>query len=338
MVRLWEVRDVQPSPVEPMPRDCVACWGTVCFGLSRKGEVVYTNKGTLRVWDPKSAERSFSTRMPKAHSPGMSGVQPVFILDDTEIVTSGRDGRLLFWDRDTLQPVGEIKEDLELRKLIATSDGKILATTDSSKAVIELWDAKERSPLRTLESKHGAVTEIRFSPSGEMLCATTEDNVVLLWDTKSGRLGTEPLTRGDSSTRGIAFSPDESVLAYCDAEIEVKLWSIEERRELATLSGHHAPIHSIAFSPDGRYVATSAGDFDGVANGTTDAAEIKLWDSTTGSVLSEFSGHVWPVTRVEFTRDGATLASLGMDYRLQLWDVDELLKWGTHQAEQKREK
>ncbi len=81
---------------------------------------------------------------------------------------------------------------------------------------------------------------------------------------------------------------------------------------LTFLSDHQGPVHSVAFSPDRRTLAS----------GSTDGSVI-LWDVTTGNPLREpLTGHQGPVHSVAFSPpDGTTLAAGGEDGSVRLWDL-----------------
>jgi WD40 repeat protein len=81
-------------------------------------------------------------------------------------------------------------------------------------------------------------------------------------------------------------------------------------RTLATLRGHTNHVYSIAFSPDGKLIATGSAD-----------RTIKLWDARSGRELRTLRGHSNLVRTVVFSNDGRTLASWGWDHSIMLWDV-----------------
>lgn len=79
------------------------------------------------------------------------------------------------------------------------------------------------------------------------------------------------------------------------------------------LKGHTDPVYSVAFSADGKRIAT--GSFD---------KSVKLWDASTGKELRTFAGkagHQNLVTAVAFSPDGSSIASAGTDNFARIWDV-----------------
>ncbi len=79
---------------------------------------------------------------------------------------------------------------------------------------------------------------------------------------------------------------------------------------IRTFTGHADSVTSVAFSPDGRTLASGSGD-------TT----LKLWDVSNGHELRSLTGHTGWVDSVAFSPDGRTLASGSKDYTIKLWDL-----------------
>jgi WD40 repeat protein len=86
-----------------------------------------------------------------------------------------------------------------------------------------------------------------------------------------------------------------------------------EVKERTTLQAQ-APVNALAFSPDGKTLATGHGPLGAVG-------WVKLWDVPTGNVKATLEGHTSIVLAVAFSPDGGTLASAGQDGTVRLWDV-----------------
>jgi WD40 repeat protein len=76
------------------------------------------------------------------------------------------------------------------------------------------------------------------------------------------------------------------------------------------LQGHTGNVYSIAWSPNGKTLASGSGD-----------RTVKLWDIATGKLLSSLWGHTGGVYTVAWSPDGKTLASGSDDRTVKLWDA-----------------
>jgi WD40 repeat protein/serine/threonine protein kinase len=223
-------------------------------------------------------------------------------------------------------------------------DGERIASS-SQDDFVSIWDAQTgRKLFPSFKAHEGSAQSVAFSPDGHLLATGGGDatvvpprGTVIVWDAETGQM----LRKLEAHSRvvlQIAVSPDGQRLASVSwvkmsnempVRGEMKVWDVTTGNLLLTVPGHEGRMNCVAFSPDGKRLATGSSD-------TT----VKIWDAQTGEEQRTFRGHCQPVSCVAFSPDGRLLASgsgqsLQGESELMVWDGEtckELFALRGHQG------
>ncbi len=260
-LKVWEVagwREALDQEVASGPATCVAfspdgkrlAWGAGCWNHDAPGHVT--------IWGV--ADRSGKAHF-EAHPKGVWGL--AFQPRGNLLATSGREGKVLLWDGEWGAPRGELKDaKAPVLALAFSPDGERLAIgCDDGSA--DLWEMSTRKRLGALSSAPGKpVRGLAFSADGQTILAVTKKGQgttadLLTWNGRERR-SSPAIPLGETEAYCLAISPDRATfLAGCQNKT-AKLYETATRRELQTLTGDR-PFLCLAFSPNGRYLATSGG-------------------------------------------------------------------------------
>ena len=227
-------------------------------------------------------------------------------------------------------------------------------------------------PISSIATSHYTVSDIPLVATGSW------SGTIKLWDGSSPELnliGQKNMAHEDR-IMGIALLPKDepsvsTILATASIDLTAKLWKVTKKEnvemndgdndksvhtfdleEAAHLKGHAARLCSVAFHPQGDYVATTSFDHtwrlwdvergsevllqdghwkevygvgfhpDGSLCSTTDFGGIvQVWDLRTGKSICHFMGHAKRVVCAEFSPNGYQLATAGDDGTLKVWDL-----------------
>jgi WD40 repeat protein len=187
-------------------------------------------------------------------------------------------------------------------------DGRRLAAADGP--VIKIWDATTGRMERTLTGHGEHVSGLAYSPDGTRLASSSPDETVRVWDPEAGR---EVSRFACKAALGVAFGPDGQTVAATSSN-QVKLWDVATGREVRTFgnlfTAHQLQVNAVAFSKDGRLLASAGED-----------ATVKVWETASGGLLLTFRQHGGPVTCVGFSPDGKLVASGSTDKTVKVWQA-----------------
>jgi WD40 repeat protein len=214
------------------------------------------------------------------------------------------EGEIKSWNVATGQVLFALKIPSPMICVAYAPDGKMLACAEQGSGIV-LRDASNGNVLRALKAPNvaaGVIQAISFSPDDKFL-ATDLANASIparIWNTASGEL-VRTLSGTNGRSMAVAFGGGPGLVATCGgADGLIRFWSIETGDVQFTLAGHRAGAQCLAFSPDGKTLAS----------GGTDKM-VRLWDVASKKLLAILSGHNDPVLALAFSPDGKTLASAG---------------------------
>lgn len=245
-------------------------------------------------------------------------VHAVAVSPDRKALVGGcMDGTIKIWNVSTGQEIRSFStQPLESTASAIRADTKVLASNGSDHA-IRLWNLETGNLMLTLKGHTAPLAAIAFSSDGKRLASVDRNLKGNVWDVAKGKIVRSFLGYH------VAFSPNGQLLAMAGEPKVVNsspaveftptltVWNFETGKKLHTIATDHPDmIYSLAFSRDGKTLAT----------GSTD---VTLWDVATGKKLSTFSaGQSTGVSnRIALSPDGKTIARGSNEGVIRIWDV-----------------
>jgi WD40 repeat protein len=270
--------------------------------------------GVVKLWDVDAGKERTG---PAPTPPAVFAL--AFTLDGKTLVTGAKANLVQVWDVSTGQERRRLSGHVGwLRTLAVSADGKTLAT-GSFDNTARLWDLRGAGD-RDVLSSGGWVCAVAVAPGGKLLASGGSDGRVQLWDPATGA-EVATLKGHHGSVLALAFSPKGDRLASgsWDADRgsgEVKVWDADPtspnfRKEQPGFAAEGKGATCLAFSPDGRTVASGGADH-----------KVILWNVDGGQKRHEIAAHQDVVRCLAFSPEGRTLATGGDDTRIRLWEAD----------------
>lgn len=217
------------------------------------------------------------------------------------------DGVVRIWDAETGQIRHVIGAHTKSAEAVAFSpDGQRLATGGGDHQV-RIWAAETGKQVEAdqLSGHHRLVRDVAFHPDGRVVASCGYDGHVRLWDIEDD-IRSQWLTSHRHWVNRLSFHPDGSRIASASHDKKVRVWNTTTGRCVRALANRPLPATSVAYSPDGAYLA--------VGSEASPAAgyrgRIIIWETAGWTEVAELRHRDGYVRELEYSADGSHLAAL----------------------------
>jgi sugar lactone lactonase YvrE len=275
--------------------------------------------------------------------------------DDNHLAISGMDleirsGTVTVWVVSTGEKVQSFTGPANTVTGVGYSPDRSLLAGSSLDGTVHLWDADTGATVRVLPGQ-GELSALAYSPDGRHIATAGPDRTAVVWDVASGTITHTLSWRGWFAD--VAFSPNSTLLAAASNEGAAVLFDAGTGATVRVLAGHNGNVLGVAFSADGRRVATTGSDdtrvwdvatgeclravTDGPHHESQSDVDIspegayfatggnqgvtRIWDIASGVMLSRLTGHTTYMSEVSYSPDGTHLATSASDGTALIWRV-----------------
>ncbi len=240
-------------------------------------------------------------------------------------------------------------------------DGTRIASASDDRTV-QVWEVGAKNPIFTFGGHTDKVLAVAWSPDGARIASAGADKTVQVWEVATRRVLFTFNGHTDRVT-ALAWSPDGKYIASAANDHTVQVWEwakdtsrnfftslLFPNRRVNTYRGHSLKVTDVAWSPDGRRIASTSNDksmqiWDAIthrtgflhrnalgsmnsvawspdsrfiATGGNDKT-VQVWDAITRNSTCIYQGHTGYVTSLAWSPDRSRLASGSVDHTLQIW-------------------
>jgi len=320
-----------------------------CQDVSPLSKYPYNENITIRIWRTSIdglKEYYYYLKIPFTDTVTSLGFSP----NSKYLLTSSEDHTARVWEVSSGREISRMTHDDAITSIAFSADGKQVMSS-SLDHTARVWET-----LPWQEAMHGnnsgSIAAIALSPDGKYIASGGRDGTILIQEMITGqevvqmKLGgknpSKDITANpriywmsqseENGVSSIAFSPDGKFIASGSADNTVRIWDVAKGQEIsrmlpdyyaATQNGttyYISGVYSVAFSPDGKYVASGGTDGDVYVWEVSSKKEIARLAPLLKNAMTPYVSY--NALSIAFSPDGKYVVSGSTDKTVRIWEIE----------------
>jgi WD40 repeat protein len=284
--------------------------------------------GQVAIWDPATGRKL------RVLAERPAGFRAAVFSPDGRRIAGDWDNTVKLWDAETGRELATLTGHQDaVTRLAWSPDGSRLASASADRTV-RVWPVDRdgspgHEPPLMLTGHAGTVAGLAFAPDGARLASASRDGTVHVWDATTGA-EIHRLIGHAKTVTALAYGPDGHLLASAGEDQTFRVWDPATGREVwhlpggppgikvpgdpaaPAVAGEASTVMDLAFSPDGRRLAT-----------INAFGSVRLWDVNTAQEAISLRRPFSQGASVAFSPDGRFLVGGDLDGNLKIWDAGD---------------
>ncbi len=311
---------VTPAGDSPKPANAIQTVSSPIVGMAlspdgQKVAAIAKNSAHIQVWSIHSGKALFRLSGFKT-----AATQVVFSPKGDLIAAVSADNEVRIWQVQSGLLQTQLRYTAPVQSLEFSPDGQsALIASGNTIKLVQMKNGQTRSVMHHT----GIITSASFSPNGQFIAAGGNDGTLRLWQAKTAQTF-KTYVQGRSAITQVLFSPNSAALATTNQENQTMLLTVASgqtsilEKVLAMEMDRGSGRVAMAFSPDSqRLVTTTRAAVGGEVQNT-----LRQWNVQTGQPVETLQGQASSIETVQFSVDGALIATAGTDGKVRLWAAE----------------